>query len=1264
MAKKWFLGILLVAMVIPFPVQARPQRAVDAPTLLAPENGEEITYVSHPPLAIPNFSWEAVPETTQYEFQISSDIAFTTGNTKSVSTVNTRYTPDKALITNYLVDGEFYWRVRVKSPTVGPWSEERSFTKRWAFPSSEAPNRPVQLAPAEGATLQFLDQPGFSWEPLDGAAKYRLEIDDEQDFTTLVYYADNIPATSHQPLSKPANGLYYWRVIPFDIANVRGAESEARSFTMAYGISEIDRPQLLAPADNSEPLFTPTFEWAAVPGAQVYRLQYSTDDTFQSDLTEVDTRATSYSISQVPNDVNMYWRVRARSNLSYSEWSSTWSFQKHWYIQPQLLTPTNGYRHITESPLFSWTPVPGAGYYRLTVACDAGFVSNKREVSVLKPYYIMYDWKGISACTRWFWKVTPFHNSGPAGRESDTWNFDYEGTFDDPAPQLGFPAHYYNPDLYVATFGPEARYDLQTTPVAALPMFGWTMSRVAEDRLAEQYRVEVDADPLFLSPDWSSISSNAVAVPDWGNPFTPTVGVSYYWRVRALRADGTPYASSSTTGWSQRWLARFDATLGLSPRSETTPLLLRPTPGEQGVEIMPVLEWWPIAGATRYEVQIARNASLTRGLITAWAQYPAYSHPQAGLYGTFYWRVRAWDASGAMGAWSTTQRFQLSAHNRWRPNHPTPMVSSSYTRTLVAQSPVIGTPGDLANLYVANDRYDWVTGFDTTANTQLVRYIVLFDANQSDGVGAATDPIFGRAIVSAHRPEYAIFLLQGNGAPQDGYFTYDEAFFYSYNTVTQQWNAPQPLNTVGEFSFTAADAYADVMPLDGFLQLSVGIATTGAPGSLAVALYTTNDSGILIDTLPTDDGGELDSFVTISDVAMRMTPPTNISGDPTTYPMFPLLRWHPQADAYVVHYNLQIARDSAFSSIAHSRSNVFTPGYVVPNNDLDGDNSYFWRLQLVHSGAGVTSASQYHLIPWRLERKGFLVPNLQVSTLASAVTFKWGKIEGTGHFRLERSSNPGFSSVTGVEISNWEYTFPVLLDAGAYYWRVRAVNWDDEVNAWTVGQPFTVTLPTPAGLQAFPAGIAPRTPTLKWDPLVLPSTTPRFNAYSYRVQICENDAMTRNCEIVTTEQNSWTPPETFNDGTLFWRVYMNDGSGNTGPWTPVQSLTKQYPATTLIEPIQGVTVGAAPTFVWSIAPGMAYYRIEIADNPEFSPAAVTADTAATHYTPIKALTPKLYYWRVCARDRVNKYGPWISATLYLDPNPYRIYLPLTLRNKS
>lgn len=1271
MLKKLLIGVLLVTTLFPFPVAASPVTLLQGPVLLEPADMAEITYISHPPLAIPNFSWAPVLGATQYEIQISSDIAFGTGNIKTVSTANTTYTPIKSIINNFLYDGEFYWRVRVKAPTVGAWSEQRSFSKRWATPSADPPNRPALLFPAPGAAVQFLDYPGFSWSPVPGAAKYRLEIDDEQDFTTLVYYAENFPNTSHQPLLKLANGTYYWRVIPFDIANTRGAESEIGTFIMAYGTADADRPQLLSPANGSEPLFTPTFEWRALRGVQYYQLQYSTDETFQSGVTTVETRATSHSISQLPNDVNVYWRVRARSNNSYSEWSEIWMFQKHWYIEPQLLTPTNGYRHVYTPPVFRWTPVPGAAYYKLTVGCDLGFTINRTEYSVLRPYYVIPNWSNnYPKCSTWYWKVTPYHGNGPAGKESAIWSFDRQLTYDNPAPQLVFPAPYYNPDLYVASHGPEAKFDVHTVPTASLPIFGWAMSVVSEFTLAEQYRIEVDDSATFVSPNWVMTTTNPIAAPDWSNPFTPTVGQDYYWRVRALDANGTPYASSPTTGWSQRWLARFDPSWGLTPRAETTPLLLRPTHGDQAVEQLPLLEWWPVAGATRYQVQVARDAAFTHDAFTAWAQYAVYAYPHTPAYGTYYWRVQAWDDQGALGAWSAPRRFQIAAQNRWRLVLPSPMIFNGYTHTLVAQSPVLGTPGDLVNLYAANDLRDWAIGFDVVSSTQPIDYVILFDSNQVDAAGVATDPVFGLPVTEAHYPEYAIHLKQGAGSPTDGYFTYNEAFFYSYNSVTNQWNVPVPLDTVGTFDFIASGAYTSVMPLDGFVQVKIRLATVGAPGCLSVMVLTATPGGALVDTLPPALGAELDNFTTVSETPMLIAPPTNLSGDPKTYPSLPLLHWQHQVDTRELRYGVQIALDSAFTSIAHTADSttlIFAHAYVVPDNDLSGDNTYFWRVRLHHKEGTITAASQHNAIPWRLERRGLIAPNVEVSTLASSVTFSWGKVEGVSRFRLEWSSDPGFGTFSFVDnLHNWQYTLPALLSPGVYYWRVRPVNWKAEASDWVYGDVFTINLPLPTGLRVTPVGIAPDTPTLRWDPLLLPSGTPRFSAYRYKVQICQDEAMTQGCRTTGTtgtEQHSWSPPFTFNDGELFWRVHIVDGSNNTSAWTPVQSFTKQYPSTTLIAPVQGADISETPTFIWETVPTMPQYRIEIANNPFFSPMFDAVDTAATQYTPLKTLPTQQYYWRVCTRDRDNKAGPCTDATLYFDPYPYRVYLPLVMRGK-
>ncbi|MEJ2711194.1 MAG: hypothetical protein P8074_26540, partial [Anaerolineales bacterium] len=178
--------------------------------------------------------------------------------------------------------------------------------------------------------------------------------------------------TRHQPLAKLDNGTYYWRVIPINPANREGTPSAARMFVQGYN----QVPALIEPTNGSLPTFTPTFRWTAVSGAQFYRLEYSTDPSFNANVTRIDTRNTTFTpVKSLPNDTNYYWRVRTHSGKSVSDWSAVWNFRKNWDIQPLLLTPVNNYQHV-RFPLFSWTPVPGAAYYKVEWKTINSFPSN------------------------------------------------------------------------------------------------------------------------------------------------------------------------------------------------------------------------------------------------------------------------------------------------------------------------------------------------------------------------------------------------------------------------------------------------------------------------------------------------------------------------------------------------------------------------------------------------------------------------------------------------------------------------------------------------------------------------------------------------------------------------------------------------------------------------------------------------------------------------------------------------------------------------
>jgi hypothetical protein len=246
--------------------------AADTPPIpILPADGTVTTVINYPPLAIPEFKWTSVPDATSYRLQISGDIGFSTVAFE-VTTPNTTYTPVNMSSTLF-ADGDWYWRVRVESPSPSSeYSNPIMFTKNWA--SDE--NKPELNRPNDGEMTDFYEQPIFSWSRVSGAAKYRFQIAVTPDSFHQPLYTRDTLAVTHQPVTKPANGLYYWRVIPLDPANHEGTSSEIRKFEIYYGYPDFNQvPIQLSPENNSFPTFTPTFRWTAIKGAETYRLQYT-----------------------------------------------------------------------------------------------------------------------------------------------------------------------------------------------------------------------------------------------------------------------------------------------------------------------------------------------------------------------------------------------------------------------------------------------------------------------------------------------------------------------------------------------------------------------------------------------------------------------------------------------------------------------------------------------------------------------------------------------------------------------------------------------------------------------------------------------------------------------------------------------------------------------------------------------------------------------------------------------------------------------------
>ena len=1260
------------------PFNLTPVYAQTAPTLIAPANGSTKTANpgDTPPLAIPEFKWSAVPGATIYRFQISGDSAFTV-NIVDITTTNTTFTPQYA--TNFS-DGTWHWRVRVEAPVTSLYSGERTFVKQWAT----ATNTPSLIKPDNGATIDMYKNPIFSWTPVIGAAKYQIQVYTSPNGWSFPV-ADGIKdtlATSFQPAYKWPNGTYYWRVIPIDQGEHKGTPSQERSFVMNYNFI----PELQSPADLSFPTFTPTFRWTAVEGAQGYTLQYSTSSDFNAGTTTVSTANTTFTpTATIPNDVDYYWRVRAYSGQSVGGWTTGSNgalgrkFRKRWYIQPRLLTPTNPYAYV-RLPFFSWTPVPGAAYYKLDIDTDINFPSPDTTLTTANTFATLDGYNG--GLIDLYWRVTPYDGTGWPGLASGNPDpvYRYTSAYTMDAPDLVYPFYYYPPDSYNGFSGVTTNpHEDRTVP---LPMFIWhrldfpALDTNAGKELGSAYRLQVSTDPIYETVNWTIDTENTMAVPTSTNPFVPLPNTTYYWRVSAL---DNIVDHNEIGHWSQSWATRIDLTKGLTPTATgAAPTVLRPTDGYEYTDTNPLLEWFPVSGATSYNVEISQDQNFGSTVDTATVPYPMYisttSLAQRSLgakdFGVYYWRVRK--ATPTVGTWSDVKRFQIAAQSEWKVARS---LEDSANRLQIGSDPEGDTSNanyDLTDLYAAESADKWYFGFHIpNSPTQNVTYALYIDLDHNAGpdenTGATFDaynPAYNMSTIESYRPEYAIYIKQ-----EGDQFAGNK--IYIYHWLTNHWE------TVKLLKDPTFGVGGDFSRVGDYLELEIPSEAIGHQentGSYAITLVSLppGGSGTPQDSVPSDPnvpgGGAISRFANVTERMNILWPPNTRGSDPTTYSSFQPFSWDPPVNSPWSGGTLKLYLDEKFTSPAETyistTTNASNYGHIFHawGRDVVGDNTYFWRVQPLYYKGNNSHAGGIASQSSKMVRVGFVPKNLKTSVTFATPTFSWDMVEGAESYTLQVATSTEFninSIVIDVTTTQPSFTSINTLPGNTYYWRVRvnrnAPGGQTILNSWTdPAEQFTLQLPTPDGFTPAAGTIVSKMPALCWNPVIKNGTDgkPVFSAFGYAVQLSTDPSFSGNTIVdgVVTEQNCWTPQNGYIDRDYYWRVATIDGKGIYGPYSAAQTFTKQYPSTALITPTDGSTAKTMPTFVWTPIIGAAYYRLEVSEVITFAPLTDLALTVNARYTPtFNYPTGKTYYWRVAMIDYTGKPGPYTKATIILNP---------------
>jgi hypothetical protein len=360
----------------------------------------------------------------------------------------------------------------------------------------------------------------------------------------------------------------------------------------APGKARLRAPVPSSPASAATVEALPTFAWSPVRRADAYEFQVAADAGFNSPVlgrgkdhfTTRNSRATL--LQTVPNGT-YYWRVRAVTEAgATSPWTRPQSFRKRWSGAAVLQSPATGSMvSFPATPLrLSWSAVPGAASYRVSIATDpllGSLVGGKTTDT----FATTFTRAAALAAGTYYWGVTPLDARGNPGVASAVSSFAWvwpsatTTRLSDLAPEAEI-------------FDPEFSWD----PVAG----------------AARYEVEVNA-----SDDFAAGSKVCCTSPTIASSLSPTKLLKdnrYYWRIRAIDPEG----NAGVWNYGPAFEKRFDkvppvegaSIRNVHMRDNIADPGIDTAPGTPGYQTnVPIVAWDPVPGASSYLVDVARFQS-------------------------------------------------------------------------------------------------------------------------------------------------------------------------------------------------------------------------------------------------------------------------------------------------------------------------------------------------------------------------------------------------------------------------------------------------------------------------------------------------------------------------------------------------------------------------------------------------------------------------------------------------------------------------------
>ena len=481
------------------------------------------------------------------------------------------------------------------------WTQYQSRTSAADYKASS----PQLPAPTVTGGNDSQGRPTLKWNAVSGAAKYEVYRSYSENGTYTKY--STTTGTSYTNTGYIENGnTYYYKVRALDANGTAGAWSSIVSVTY--------KQTLPAPAvtGGNDAQGRPTLTWKVVTGAakyEVYRARSKDGDYIKySTVTGTSYTNTSY----IESGSTYYYKVRALdANGTAGAWSSVVSVT---YKQTLSAPTVTGGNDAQGRPTLTWKVVTGAAKYEVYRARskDGDYI---KYSTVTGTSYTNTSY--IEDGNTYYYKVRALGSDGTAGAWSSIVSVTYRaastGTLSAPS----------------VTGGKDSQ---------GRPTLKW--NAVSGAAKYEVYRAR--------SKDGDYIKYSTVTGTSYTNTSYIEDGNTYYYKVRALKSDGTAGA------WSSIVSVTYKQTL-------SAPTVT----GGNDAQGRPTLTWKAVTGAAKYEVYRARSkdGTYSKYSTTTGTAYTNSSYLTSGA--TYYYKVRALDANGNAGPYSAvvsvTCRLKLTA---------------------------------------------------------------------------------------------------------------------------------------------------------------------------------------------------------------------------------------------------------------------------------------------------------------------------------------------------------------------------------------------------------------------------------------------------------------------------------------------------------------------------------------------------------------------------------------------------------------------------